>query len=115
MRDAGCAIKRGCGLRGEVSPQIRGRPQMGLGRGSRGGAEVLAHGQGGKVMKKARITACLRLFPLSPLILRGGGVGRNFGFAIVDLGLEAAAGDKVNLELRTRSQGQSNLVKPGQT
>ena len=64
----------------------------------------------GTEMKKARITAYLRLFPLAPLIVAG--AGRNFGFAIGDFGLGTAEGNKVNLELHTRSQGQSNLVKP---
>ena len=46
------------------------------------------------------------------MLTRRRGGARNFGFAICDFGLGEAEGDKVNLELHTRSQGQSNLVKP---
>ena len=43
------------------------------------------------------------------------GGARNFGFAIGDFGLGEAEGNKVNLELHTRSQGWSRLVKVSQT
>ena len=83
------------------------------------GLGVLAHGHWGKVQSSEFRVPSRRVLGSSgfkrrkPLLL---GIAR-FAFWSAGTGhrLELKKGNKVNLELQTRSQGQSNLVKPSQT
>ena len=118
----GVAAVAGCGLRGEGSPQIRRRPQMGMGGGildlrlaildwGRGCWRMALWGQvqGSKFRVQSRGVSGFR-----PVFARKTGFARfcPVFFWVLAHGHREPTGDKVNLELRTRSQGQSNLVKP---